>query len=100
MKKFQISTDGVKTLVYEDCSCKAICNVADFRDLAWWIVVIKVFDKKNEKEVKLDESKELELYKRILYDASQTGMKEIYTTKFGFIKNIELEGIELSRTLI
>ncbi|WP_026907685.1 hypothetical protein [Paucisalibacillus globulus] len=91
-----ITTDGLKTLIYEDTSCKVICNVADFRDPTWWIDIIKIVDKRNnESYPPFKSDKQLEIYQLIALElGNKHGIKEIYTSKFDLIQFDDVKPLE------
>lgn len=92
MNDTKISIDGIKTIVYEDISCKVSCNVADFRDPVWWLGIMYVYDKKKNENIKVDREKKKEIYQKIEQHLSvDHNIHEIYTTEFGGIKDTDLD---------
>lgn len=82
-------SNGDENLIYEDSSCKVVCNVSDFRDTTWWVTILEVYDKEKNRPILLTNKKLMEAYQRITSEVNKQGMKEIYTTKFGFIRVVK-----------
>ena len=66
------------------------------RDPIWWIDILEIIDKRNNKSYSPFRSdKQEEIYKRIILElGNKDGIKEIVTSKFGFIKYNEVKHLE------
>ncbi|MGC6768035.1 hypothetical protein [Enterococcus sp. LJL51] len=54
-------------LIYEDVSCVINCNIADFRDEVYWILILSVKDKRNNNDSQLTLPQHQEVLRRINY---------------------------------
>lgn len=83
---YTLSSDGIKELTYEDSSCIAIVNVADFRERILWVTLIKVINKNNQMIIKVTDNQKMEIYKRVSADVIKHGKSGIYVEKVGIIE--------------
>lgn len=94
-KEYQVTSDGISKVYYEDSSCKVTLVVADFRDSAWLISAKILMNKRNSNFEKMSSNQKYELYRRISADCR----KELATDEFKFV-NEDIDNIDCSKGIL
>ncbi|MGC6768021.1 hypothetical protein [Enterococcus sp. LJL51] len=101
-KNFSIITTPKEhdNLMYEDASCVIKCNIADFRDEVYWILLLSVKDKKTDDYCQLTSFQQAEILRRINYWTLKEYKRQLFETEAGFIEtapdNLEVPLLEMT----
>lgn len=94
-KNYNVTTDGISQIYYEDASCKVKLIVSDFRESTWWIGAKNIINMRSGNVEKMSNKQKYELYRRVSADVK----RELFTDEFKFIEE-DIKNIDYSKSIL